>query len=213
MSIGDRKMFRLARMGATGRLCDCMGADHVTRFARVDFHSDKRVFGIKDEDRLLHVYVIGKTGTGKSTLMENMALTRLGTRQWVRVDRPAPRSRRCRTRANISPHSHSASPLCRPSTGNARPPTHRQEARRLRQESSGRSGRRGPAREVGDVDRVMAPPDRGEYEVCLICYRVPWRVLAGVSCKRRLAGNSTGLAGSSAPGERAIDPAHAGHRR
>jgi hypothetical protein len=43
-----------------------MGAD-VTRFARVDFHSDERVFGIKDEDRLLHVYVIAKTGTGKST--------------------------------------------------------------------------------------------------------------------------------------------------
>ena len=41
-----------------------MGADHV----RVDFHSDDRVFGIKDEDRLFHVYVIGKTGTGKSTL-------------------------------------------------------------------------------------------------------------------------------------------------
>ena len=51
-----------------------MGADHVTRFARVDFHSDKRIFGIKDEDRLLHVYIIGKTGTGKSTLLENMAL-------------------------------------------------------------------------------------------------------------------------------------------
>lgn len=51
-----------------------MGADHVTRFARVDFHSDNRIFGIKDEDRLLHVYVIGKTGTGKSTLLENMAL-------------------------------------------------------------------------------------------------------------------------------------------
>ena len=51
-----------------------MGADNVTRFARVDFHSDERVFGIKDEDRLSHVYVIGKTGTGKSTLLENMAL-------------------------------------------------------------------------------------------------------------------------------------------
>ena len=31
------------------------------------FHSDKRVFGIKDEDRFFHMYVIGKTGTGKST--------------------------------------------------------------------------------------------------------------------------------------------------
>ena len=55
-----------------------MGADHLTRFARVDFRSDERVFGIKDEDRLLHMYVIGKTGTGKSTLMENMALQDLG---------------------------------------------------------------------------------------------------------------------------------------
>ena len=52
----------------------CMGADHLTRFARVDFRSDERAFGIKDEDRLLHLYVIGKTGTGKSTLLENMAL-------------------------------------------------------------------------------------------------------------------------------------------
>ena len=51
-----------------------MGAHHLTRFARVDFRSDERVFGIKDEDRLLHLYVIGKTGTGKSTLLENMAL-------------------------------------------------------------------------------------------------------------------------------------------
>jgi hypothetical protein len=36
--------------------------------------SDDRVFGIKDEDRFSHIYIIGKTGTGKSTLLENMAL-------------------------------------------------------------------------------------------------------------------------------------------
>lgn len=50
-----------------------MDAEH-TRFARVDFRNDDRVFGIKDEDRFLHVYIIGKTGTGKSTLIETMAL-------------------------------------------------------------------------------------------------------------------------------------------
>src|ERR1700731_2203768 len=43
-------------------------------FARIDFRNDDRVFGIKDEDRFSHVYVIGKTGTGKSTLIETMAL-------------------------------------------------------------------------------------------------------------------------------------------
>lgn len=51
-----------------------MDAGHTTRFARVDFRNDDRVFGIKDEDRFLHVYIIGKTGTGKSTLIETMAL-------------------------------------------------------------------------------------------------------------------------------------------
>jgi Type IV secretion-system coupling protein DNA-binding domain len=43
-------------------------------FARVDFRNDDRVFGIKAEDRFSHIYVIGKTGTGKSTLLETMAL-------------------------------------------------------------------------------------------------------------------------------------------
>src|SRR5713226_4912128 len=43
-------------------------------FARVDFRNDGRVFGIKDEDRFSHIYIIGKTGTGKSTLLETMAL-------------------------------------------------------------------------------------------------------------------------------------------
>ena len=51
-----------------------MHAGHVLHFARVDFRSDDRTFGIKAEDRFLHVYVIGKTGTGKSTLIETMAL-------------------------------------------------------------------------------------------------------------------------------------------
>jgi DNA helicase HerA-like ATPase len=47
---------------------------NVIQFARVDFRNDVRIFGIKDEDRLLHLYIIGKTGTGKSSLIETMAL-------------------------------------------------------------------------------------------------------------------------------------------
>ena len=41
--------------------------DDVTHIGRIDFRNDKRPFGIKDEDRRFsHLYVIGKTGTGKS---------------------------------------------------------------------------------------------------------------------------------------------------
>jgi hypothetical protein len=41
---------------------------------RVNFRNDNRAFGIKREDRFSHIYIIGKTGTGKSTLLETMAL-------------------------------------------------------------------------------------------------------------------------------------------
>jgi DNA helicase HerA-like ATPase len=41
---------------------------------RVDFRNDRRIFGILPEDRFSHLYCLGKTGTGKSTLLENMAL-------------------------------------------------------------------------------------------------------------------------------------------
>lgn len=51
-----------------------MSSSGITHIARVDFRSDRRVFGIKAEDRFSHIYIIGKTGTGKSTLLEGMAL-------------------------------------------------------------------------------------------------------------------------------------------
>jgi type IV secretory pathway TraG/TraD family ATPase VirD4 len=42
--------------------------------ARTTFRGGGELFGIKREDRFSHVYIIGKTGTGKSTLLESMAL-------------------------------------------------------------------------------------------------------------------------------------------
>src|ERR1700719_3441611 len=51
-----------------------MSANDVVQIGRVDFRSDLRPFGIKSEDRFSHIYIIGKTGTGKSTLIETMAL-------------------------------------------------------------------------------------------------------------------------------------------
>lgn len=46
----------------------------ITYFARVCFRNDQRQFGIKQADRLMHTYMIGKTGTGKSTCLETMIL-------------------------------------------------------------------------------------------------------------------------------------------
>ncbi|MFW5853591.1 MAG: type IV secretion system DNA-binding domain-containing protein [Patescibacteria group bacterium] len=47
---------------------------HINYFAQTDFRGRKQVFGIKSEDRMRHMYVIGKTGMGKSTMLENLAI-------------------------------------------------------------------------------------------------------------------------------------------
>ena len=46
----------------------------ITYFAETDARNKRVRFGIKDEDRLRHIYSIGKTGMGKSTMLENMAI-------------------------------------------------------------------------------------------------------------------------------------------
>src|ERR1017187_6609913 len=47
----------------------------ITIIGKTNWHNQNQSFGIKDKDRLGHIYVIGKTGTGKSTLLENMAIS------------------------------------------------------------------------------------------------------------------------------------------
>lgn len=44
----------------------------ITIFAETTFRNQKRKFGIKVDDRRRHMYLIGKTGMGKSTILENM---------------------------------------------------------------------------------------------------------------------------------------------
>ncbi|OGZ46578.1 MAG: hypothetical protein A3J55_02705 [Candidatus Ryanbacteria bacterium RIFCSPHIGHO2_02_FULL_45_17b] len=46
----------------------------IVYFAKTNFRNRERVFGIKRTDRRQHVYVIGQTGTGKSTFLKNIAL-------------------------------------------------------------------------------------------------------------------------------------------
>jgi CxxC-x17-CxxC domain-containing protein len=43
-------------------------------FAKTNFRNQECTFGIKTDDRRRHMYVIGKTGMGKTNLLENMAV-------------------------------------------------------------------------------------------------------------------------------------------
>ncbi|HLD34263.1 MAG TPA: type IV secretion system DNA-binding domain-containing protein, partial [Patescibacteria group bacterium] len=51
-----------------------MDNNSITYFAETDYRNRRTPFGIKASDRTRHVYVIGKTGMGKSTMLENMAI-------------------------------------------------------------------------------------------------------------------------------------------
>lgn len=46
----------------------------ITILGQTNFRGQARVFGIYEEDRRGHMYVIGKTGMGKSTLLRNMLI-------------------------------------------------------------------------------------------------------------------------------------------
>jgi len=49
-------------------------SEKITLFAKTDARGQEVTFGIKAKDRQRHMYVVGKTGMGKSTLLENMAV-------------------------------------------------------------------------------------------------------------------------------------------
>ncbi len=51
-----------------------MPSTGISYFAQTNHRNGRVPFGIKQADRLLHMYVIGQTGVGKSTLLETLAL-------------------------------------------------------------------------------------------------------------------------------------------
>jgi ABC-type ATPase involved in cell division len=58
-----------------------MSAETLLILARINTRDQSIPFGIKQADRLSHLYVIGKTGVGKTTLLENRIM------QDIRADR------------------------------------------------------------------------------------------------------------------------------
>jgi len=57
-------------------------------FARTEYKNRIITFGIKQSDRRRHMYAIGKTGTGKSTLIANMAIDDMKKKHGVAVIDP-----------------------------------------------------------------------------------------------------------------------------
>lgn len=46
----------------------------IVYFGKTNFRNKERLFGIKRKDRRQHMYIIGKTGTGKTVLLNNLAI-------------------------------------------------------------------------------------------------------------------------------------------
>ncbi len=68
-----------------------MGLDpehDVIYFARTDFRNKNQLFGIKRNDRRQHVYVVGKTGTGKTALLNNMIVQDIANGEGICVVDP-----------------------------------------------------------------------------------------------------------------------------
>ncbi len=62
--------------------------NNITTFAKTNFRGKERVFGIKEDDRRRHFYVVGKTGTGKTTMIQNMAIQDIQNGRGVAVVDP-----------------------------------------------------------------------------------------------------------------------------
>lgn len=60
----------------------------VVYFGRINFRGKDKLFGIKREDRRQHTYVIGKTGTGKTSLIHNMIVQDIANGEGVCVVDP-----------------------------------------------------------------------------------------------------------------------------
>ena len=63
-------------------------SEEITAFAETNFRNQYRKFGIKIDDRRRHMYLVGKTGMGKSTVLENMIIDDIRSGKGVMVVDP-----------------------------------------------------------------------------------------------------------------------------
>lgn len=60
----------------------------ITYFAKTNFRGQEHVFGIKRDDRRRHMYIIGKTGMGKTNLLETLVIADIKAGNGVAVVDP-----------------------------------------------------------------------------------------------------------------------------
>ena len=60
----------------------------ITYFGKTNFRSTNQVFGIRRKDRRQHMYVLGKSGTGKSVLLSNLIIQNIKNGEGVCVIDP-----------------------------------------------------------------------------------------------------------------------------
>ncbi len=60
----------------------------ITLLGYTDYKNNNLKFGIRNEDKFRHMYVIGKTGMWKSTLISNMARSDMISNKWISVIDP-----------------------------------------------------------------------------------------------------------------------------
>jgi len=53
---------------------DILKEDDITIFGKTNFRGEEKPFGIKLDDRRRHMYIIGKTGMGKSVMLQNLVI-------------------------------------------------------------------------------------------------------------------------------------------
>jgi len=53
---------------------DILKEDDITIFAKTNFRGEEKPFGIKLDDRRRHMYIVGKTGMGKSVMLKNLVI-------------------------------------------------------------------------------------------------------------------------------------------
>lgn len=67
---------------------DVKPSSHLTPIGKTNFRGTDMSFGMWPDDRRRHMYIIGKTGMGKSVLLENMIMDDIEKGRWVAVIDP-----------------------------------------------------------------------------------------------------------------------------